>query len=42
MTGHDGPRCACDCNNPKRLSVGHRDGRMVIVCGLCWRVIAND
>ena len=27
---------------PKRLSCGHRDGSLVIVCGLCWRVIAFD
>mgnify|MGYP006406182203 CR=1 len=42
MSAHDGPRCTCTCHNPKRLSTGHRDGSLVIVCGLCWRLLEFD
>ena len=27
----------CICSNPRRLTVGTRDGDLVRVCGLCWK-----
>jgi len=38
MTASDpGPRLACICSNPRRLTIGTREGQLVRVCGLCWK-----
>jgi len=28
---------ACCCSNPRRLTIGTREGQLVRVCGLCWK-----